>query len=132
MTLLREYTTALSALLRGERATTHGQYVRLDDVALDYPPLIMPGGLPTDDVRTAVGQLRGARPGAAGGQPRVGDVEVFVAVPAESPASEIAATVNEYGAAGATQVVILPAEDDADVARFADVLGREVSPLIAP
>src|SRR5580658_1118453 len=36
MTLLREYATALSALLRGERVTARGRYVRLDDVALDF------------------------------------------------------------------------------------------------
>jgi len=156
MTLLREYVTALSALLRGERVTTHGQYVRLDDVALDFPPLIvppllvggirprtvslageladgliMPGGLSSDDVRTAVRQFRGARPERTAGSRGPGDVVVFVAVPAESPARDIAA-VNEYGAAGATHVAVLPAEDDADVARFADVLGREVRPLVGP
>lgn len=155
MTLLREYTTALSALLRGQRVTTHGQYVRLDDVALEFPPLIvpplliggirprtvslageladgliMPGGVPPDDVRTAAGQFRDARPkGPAASR---GDVVVFVAVPAESPAGEIAATVNEYGALGATHVAVLPAQDDADVATFANVLGREVGPLVAP
>jgi alkanesulfonate monooxygenase SsuD/methylene tetrahydromethanopterin reductase-like flavin-dependent oxidoreductase (luciferase family) len=38
MTLLREYTIALRALLRGERVSTEGRYVRLDKVALDWPP----------------------------------------------------------------------------------------------
>ena len=38
VTLLREYTDALRALLRGERLTTAGRYVKLDDVALDWPP----------------------------------------------------------------------------------------------
>jgi alkanesulfonate monooxygenase SsuD/methylene tetrahydromethanopterin reductase-like flavin-dependent oxidoreductase (luciferase family) len=38
LTLLREYLTALRALLRGEQVTTHGRYVRLDAVALDWPP----------------------------------------------------------------------------------------------
>ncbi|GAA4962707.1 LLM class flavin-dependent oxidoreductase [Actinoplanes utahensis] len=38
MTLLREYVTALRALLAGERVTVDGAYVRLDDVALDWPP----------------------------------------------------------------------------------------------
>jgi len=42
MTLLREHTTALRALLAGERVTTHGRYVHLDDVALDWPPLQAP------------------------------------------------------------------------------------------
>ncbi len=37
-TLLREYLTALRALLRGERVTMHGRYVRLDAVELDWPP----------------------------------------------------------------------------------------------
>jgi alkanesulfonate monooxygenase SsuD/methylene tetrahydromethanopterin reductase-like flavin-dependent oxidoreductase (luciferase family) len=38
VTLLREYLTALRALLRGERVTVAGRYVRLDGVALDWPP----------------------------------------------------------------------------------------------
>lgn len=38
MTLLREYLTCLTALLRGERVTFHGRYVNLEDVALDWPP----------------------------------------------------------------------------------------------
>jgi alkanesulfonate monooxygenase SsuD/methylene tetrahydromethanopterin reductase-like flavin-dependent oxidoreductase (luciferase family) len=38
MTLLREYLTALRALLAGERVSVSGRYVRLDGVALDWPP----------------------------------------------------------------------------------------------
>lgn len=38
LTLMREYSTALRALLAGERVTTSGRYVSLDDVALDWPP----------------------------------------------------------------------------------------------
>ncbi|MGI5244383.1 LLM class flavin-dependent oxidoreductase [Dactylosporangium sp. CA-139066] len=38
LTLLREYTVALRALLRGERVSAQGRYVRLDGVALDWPP----------------------------------------------------------------------------------------------
>ena len=38
MTLLREYTAAVRALLAGERVSTTGRYVRLDGVALDWPP----------------------------------------------------------------------------------------------
>jgi 5,10-methylenetetrahydromethanopterin reductase len=38
LTLLREYTVALRALLHGEQVTTDGDYVRLDGVALDWPP----------------------------------------------------------------------------------------------
>lgn len=38
LTLLREHATALRALLAGERLTVAGRYVRLRDVALDWPP----------------------------------------------------------------------------------------------
>ncbi|WP_037683389.1 LLM class flavin-dependent oxidoreductase [Streptomyces griseus] len=38
LTLLREHLVALRALLGGERVTTEGRYVKLDDVALDWPP----------------------------------------------------------------------------------------------
>ncbi|MFI6938315.1 LLM class flavin-dependent oxidoreductase [Streptomyces sp. NPDC050418] len=38
LTLLREHLDAMRALLRGERVTTEGRYVRLDGVALDWPP----------------------------------------------------------------------------------------------
>lgn len=38
LTLLREYATALRSLLAGEEVSTNGRYVRLDRVALDWPP----------------------------------------------------------------------------------------------
>lgn len=38
MTLLREYLTALRELLDGATVTSAGRYVRLTDVALDWPP----------------------------------------------------------------------------------------------
>lgn len=38
MTLLREYVSCLTALLRGENVTFHGRYVTLEDVTLDWPP----------------------------------------------------------------------------------------------
>ncbi len=42
MTLLREHAVALRRLLAGERVTSHGRYVSLDDVVLDWPPLQPP------------------------------------------------------------------------------------------
>ncbi|WP_405160375.1 LLM class flavin-dependent oxidoreductase [Nocardia sp. NBC_01499] len=42
VTLLGEYLDALRALLAGERVTTSGRYVQLDDVALDWPPFAPP------------------------------------------------------------------------------------------
>ena len=38
MTLLREHTDAVRALLDGERVDADGRYVHLDGVALDWPP----------------------------------------------------------------------------------------------
>ena len=38
VTLLREHAGALRALLHGERVSTAGRYVHLDEVALDWPP----------------------------------------------------------------------------------------------
>ncbi len=42
MTLLREYADALRRLLHGERVSVTGRYVSLDEVALDWPPLVPP------------------------------------------------------------------------------------------
>lgn len=42
VTLLREYIGGLQALLSGERVTVEGRYVKLDGVALDWPPPAMP------------------------------------------------------------------------------------------
>ena len=42
LTLLGEYLSALRGLLAGQRLTVDGRYVKLDDVALDWPPLTPP------------------------------------------------------------------------------------------
>ena len=55
---------------------------------------------------------------------------VFISAPAAGPAEAIAATVNAYAAAGATQVAVNTDEDDADLGRFAEFLAREVGPLV--
>lgn len=89
LTLLREYTTALRALLAGERVTVAGRYVTLDGVALDWPPsppppllagavgprslalcgevadgTVLTGGTTPDGVRAAVSLIQGARAAA--------------------------------------------------------------------
>src|SRR6266566_2044493 len=139
MTLLREYTAALHALVHGETVTTHGRYVHLDDVALDWPPAvvppllvggIIPGGISPDEVRTSVGHLRAGRAAAGRADAGPADVVVFISAPADGPAAAIAATVREYARAGATHVAVNTAESDADLARFAGFLAREVSPLV--
>jgi alkanesulfonate monooxygenase SsuD/methylene tetrahydromethanopterin reductase-like flavin-dependent oxidoreductase (luciferase family) len=45
VTLLREHLLALRALLDGERLSVDGRYVKLDDVALDWPPQGAQGGV---------------------------------------------------------------------------------------
>jgi alkanesulfonate monooxygenase SsuD/methylene tetrahydromethanopterin reductase-like flavin-dependent oxidoreductase (luciferase family) len=157
MTLLREYTAALYALLHGQTVTTHGRYVRLEGVGLDWPPavvppllvggirprsvslageladgVIIPGGNSPADVRAAVSHFRDGRAAQAG---RLADgradVVVFVSVPADSPAADIAAAVGEYAAAGATHIAVNAAGDDADLERFVAFLAREVAPLVS-
>jgi alkanesulfonate monooxygenase SsuD/methylene tetrahydromethanopterin reductase-like flavin-dependent oxidoreductase (luciferase family) len=157
MTLLREYTAALYSLLQGQTVTTHGRYVHLDDVALDWPPtvvppllvggirprtvslageladgVIIPGGNSPEDVRAAVGHFRDGRAARAG---RVAggreDVVVFVSVPADGLAADIAATVGEYAGAGATCIAVKAAKNGADLEPFVRFLAREVKPLVS-
>ena len=42
LTLLREHTHAVRALLAGERVSVTGRYVNLQDVVLDWPPVVPP------------------------------------------------------------------------------------------
>jgi len=150
MTLLREYTVALYALLHGETVTTHGRYVHLDGVGLDWPPsvvppllvggirprtvglageladgLILPGGLSPDDIRDALGHFHRDR--EAG---RPAEVVVFTSAPADSPAADIAAAVGDCARAGATCVAVNATGSDPDLERFVTFLAAEVAPLV--
>ncbi|HET8600345.1 MAG TPA: LLM class flavin-dependent oxidoreductase [Segeticoccus sp.] len=58
MTLLREYTLALRQLLAGDKVTVEGRYVRLSEVALDWPPAAPPSVL-VGAVRDKTVQLAG-------------------------------------------------------------------------
>ncbi len=155
MTLLREYTAALHALLQGDTVTTDGRYVHLDQVALDWPPavvppllvggirprtvslageladgLIIPGGQSPDDVRTSVRQFQAGRTGAGPTGAGRADIVVFVSVPADGPAAEAAATINAYAGVGATHIAVNAAESDADLERFVGFLAHQVAPLV--
>ena len=151
MTLLREYTTALYALLHGDTVTTHGRYVHLDDVALDWPPAVVPpllvggirprtialageladgliltGEVTPDDVRTALGHFHRQR-GRGRGRPTSWSSPAA----ADGPAAAIAATVSEYARAGATHIAVNAAEGDANLEQFVRFLAREVNPRLA-
>ena len=154
MTLLREYTAALYALLRGQTLTTHGRYVHLDDVALDWPPaavppllvgavgprgvalagelsdgLIIAGGRSLAEVGELIERYRqsrsSARPSAGGGQ-----VVAFTSASVDTPAADVAAVVQAIAAAGVDCVAISDVEEDGDLERFVTFLGAEVKPLL--
>lgn len=79
LTLLREHTAALRSLLEGERVTTTGRYVRLTDVALDWPPAPPPPLM-----------LGGAGPKALALAAELGDGVLLGACVSESAVAEIA------------------------------------------
>jgi alkanesulfonate monooxygenase SsuD/methylene tetrahydromethanopterin reductase-like flavin-dependent oxidoreductase (luciferase family) len=153
LTLLREYATALRALLAGERLTTEGRYVRLHDVALDWPPTQAPPVLSAatgprtvrltgevadgtileaistpDDVRTArtvVDETRVAS-GRADGHLLV----VNLATTGDARAD--ADAVRARAEAGADTVVVQPADSSGvpDVEAFLRYVGTQVRPLL--
>jgi alkanesulfonate monooxygenase SsuD/methylene tetrahydromethanopterin reductase-like flavin-dependent oxidoreductase (luciferase family) len=124
MTLLREWVSAVRALLHGETVTTSGSYVNLSGVTLDWPPsqvppllvgarkprtialageiadgLVLDAGITPDGVRAAIAQAAAPRPH-----------EVVAYLPVAGPADEMADVVRGYGEAGATTVVLQPTE----------------------
>jgi alkanesulfonate monooxygenase SsuD/methylene tetrahydromethanopterin reductase-like flavin-dependent oxidoreductase (luciferase family) len=142
MTLLREYATALRALLHGERLTVDGRYVHLDDVALDWPPtqvppllvgavkektvqlaadcadgVILTGGSTPADTAAVAQRFRS-------GRDRPGEVVTFTVAP-DDPAA-LPALVAEHAAAGATRIAVLPSSetlgDDAPLLALLPVL----------
>ncbi|WP_066638263.1 LLM class flavin-dependent oxidoreductase [Serinicoccus hydrothermalis] len=126
MTLLREYVEALQALLASETVTASGRYVRLDAVALDWPPEQVPpvlvgayrpktlalagelgDGVVVDRAEAlpdAVAQVRAAREAAGrDGEP---EVLVFQTVSVGTPAETVAEQIRERAAEGAHRVAL--------------------------
>lgn len=154
MTLLDEYASALHALLHGQRVTTTGRYVNLDDVALRWapsaaPPLlvgavgdktvrlaaergdgvVLTGETPPARVREIADQLRAARgthdPGGSA------TIVAFVPIDAALPASDAAQRVNEYAAAGATHVAVLAVgAAGPPLEEYVGFLATQVRPLV--
>lgn len=145
LTLLREHLTALRALLRGEKLTVDGRYVRLDDVALEWlpaapPPVlsaatgprtlrlsgeaadgtILVSGTDPDGVRRARALIDEGR--AAAGRDDDHRLVVNMDV-ARLDAAETAAQAHALAEAGAGTVVLQPAQageaDPVAVIRFA-------------
>jgi len=130
MTLLREYLTALRALLRGDKVSVAGRYVRLDEVALDWPPASAPAvlagatgprslrlcgeaadgtilvaGTTTDGVRAARRLVEEGR--AAGGRTEPHSVTAYLLV-ATGPGAEerIAADLRREGQEATPELVV--------------------------
>jgi alkanesulfonate monooxygenase SsuD/methylene tetrahydromethanopterin reductase-like flavin-dependent oxidoreductase (luciferase family) len=153
MTLLREYTVALRALLHGERVTTSGRYVHLDDVALDWPPSPPPpllvgamgerttalageladGVIVTDmsaeRLREAVQHVRAGR--AAAGRDETGDVVVFLAVEGQLDAAAVATRVEDMASVGATHVVLHVLDGTVALEDAARFVAHDLRPLVA-
>ena len=153
MTLLREYTTALRALLHRETVTTAGRHVQLTDVALDWPPdpppplfvgavrertmslagelgdgVIMTGESTPSAVREAMVHLRNGRAGA--GRDGEADVVVFLPVHGELVASREAQRVAELTEAGATHVLLLALDDSPLLEDLVVFVAQDLRPLV--
>lgn len=152
LTLMREYTIALRALLAGETVTTTGRYVTLDDVTLrwpvDIPPplfigaigertlalagevadgVIFTGGTGPDAVAAALQVAGEARHAARREGPP--EAVVFCDVPVDATADRIASDVSGLTAAGATRVAVLAIGPDGPegserLVEFAGVVGE--------
>jgi alkanesulfonate monooxygenase SsuD/methylene tetrahydromethanopterin reductase-like flavin-dependent oxidoreductase (luciferase family) len=152
LTSMREHLDALRALLRGERVSTSGDYVRLDDVALDWPPPTAPrvyfgatrprslrlsGELAEGtilDERHSTADVRRAREVIDEGRAAAGrtdDHPLVVYLRATTgPAATVAASVHDLADAGADSVIIVPAADEPDPERLTRFVAEEVRPLV--
>jgi alkanesulfonate monooxygenase SsuD/methylene tetrahydromethanopterin reductase-like flavin-dependent oxidoreductase (luciferase family) len=157
VTLLHEHLAALRALLRGERVSVSGRYVRLDDVALDWPPratpapavlagavgprtlrlsgeladgTILTAGTDADGVRRARRLVDEGR--AAAGRTDPHPLVVYLrgdAGPARDAAG-VAEAVQRWADAGADTVVLQPTADDPDPEGFVRFVATEVRALV--
>ena len=115
LTLLREYVTALRALLRGEEVTADGRYVRLSKVRLDFPSAspypILIGGTGPKTLRLADEAARQEVP--TGGVFGVGGT-----------AEQIGDGLAPYLAAGVDAVALQPLDSADRMAEFISTAGE--------
>lgn len=146
VSLLREYVTALTSLLRGETVTTAGRYIRLDGVTLAWPPsphpdlyvgavgertiqlsaelasgTILVAGTPPERIR----QLREVMPAG-----HILSVNLAAGSVARN-AQALAHAIGQYVEVGADRVILEPAPDDQDQEGFIRLVAAEVQPLIS-
>ncbi len=154
MTLLREYTIALRGLLRGDTLTSAGRYVRLDNVALDWPPASPPpvlvgaigqrtvalAGETSDGVifteNTTPEMLRAAMPHFNAGRDTASrsdnqDVVVFMPVEGRPSAEKVAEQISQRVALGATHVIMISVGDALPpLEEFVEFVARDVRPVV--
>jgi alkanesulfonate monooxygenase SsuD/methylene tetrahydromethanopterin reductase-like flavin-dependent oxidoreductase (luciferase family) len=132
LTLLREHTAAVRALLHGETVTVDGRYVHLDGVALDWPPASPPplligaykprtmrlagevGDGAVLDVHVTPEGVAVERARLAEGRAAAGRTDPLLVVQYVTPGPDPAATVREYADAGVDTVVLVPPADAPD------------------
>ncbi len=156
VTLLREYLTALRALLAGDRVIAEGRYVRLDDVVLEWPlasaPMILAGAIGPRTLRlsgecadgtvlvagTGPDGVRRARELIAAGRAdagRSGEHRIVVYLEADGrDAARTAADVSGLAEAGAHSVILQPPPREAELDQlqgFARFAADQVRPLLA-
>lgn len=138
MTLLREHVTAVRSLLAGETVDSAGRYVRLDRVALDWPPpeppRLMVGGRGERTIRLA-GQtsdgvildsvvdpdvVRRARDLVGAGAL----VYAYTQVDPRTGLDHVPAWIEELGAAGADGAILQAPEDAPDTRPLIEALAR--------
>ena len=85
LTLLEEYATAVVRLLAGERVSADGRYVRLQDVALDWPPIPPPPLM-----------LGGAGPKSVAQAARLGDGNLLPAGLTDQEIADVCALIAEH------------------------------------
>lgn len=138
MTLLREHVGAVRALLAGETVDVSGEYVRLDHVALDWPPPVPP--------RLLVG-ARGPRTIALAGELTDGvlldtvtdpdvvrrardivgpDRHIAAYAPVEDPARAVE-VVETISAAGADAVILQGTDEAPDALPLIAALSRRAA-----
>jgi alkanesulfonate monooxygenase SsuD/methylene tetrahydromethanopterin reductase-like flavin-dependent oxidoreductase (luciferase family) len=147
LTLLREWSTATRSLLHGQTVTVAGQYIQLTDVALDWPPQVVPplligasgprslalageisdgvvlhSGYTPEGIRTAV-QSAAIRPEQ--------EVVVYAAPPPEATAADVAGDIRALADAGASAVIIQAPQADQRNAETIVTLAADARGLLA-
>jgi 5,10-methylenetetrahydromethanopterin reductase len=109
LTLMEEYAPAVRRLLNGERVSVDGRYVRLDDVALDWPPdpppPLMLGGTGPKSVAQAARLGEGNLLGSALSDAEIRDTCAVIREHRTSPAHPVMASLIAATGPGAAERV---------------------------